>query len=134
MSDLPITGRCFCGAVRYRVMVKPKFVGSGFICYCQDCTRAVGSVVTMWAGFPAEKFEFTGNEPIRFESSPGITRTFCGQCGTSLTYHPKDGSEVHLATATLDDPNALPPTCEGPGGASLRPSWMGPLKFNKPDK
>ena len=131
MSDLPITGRCFCGAVRYRVMVKPKFVG---ICYCQDCTRAVGSVVTMWADFPAEKFEFTGNEPVRFESSPGIIRTFCGQCGTSLTYHDKDGSKGYLATATLDDPNALPPTCEGPGEASLRPSWMGPLKFNKPDK
>ena len=131
MSDLPITGRCFCGAVRYRVMVKPKFVG---ICYCQDCTRAVGSVVTMWADFPAEKFEFTGNEPIRFESSPGITRTFCGQCGTLLTYHSKDGKQVDVATATLDNPNALPPTSEGPDGASLRPSWMGAPKFNKPDK
>ncbi len=85
----------------------------------------MGSVVTAWAHLAAADFELTRGEPVRFESSPGITRTFCGRCGTSLTYHYAGGngdgetSRVDVTSATLDDPEAFPPTREGPG----RPAW-----------
>lgn len=117
MKDL--TGRCFCGAVRYRARSRPEQVNT---CYCADCTRVVGSAMTTWARFRADDFEFTLGDPIRFES-PGITRTFCGSCGTSLTYHYKSGAQVDVTTATLDDPEAYPPTRDGPG----RPSWIAHL-------
>ena len=116
-NDVEFSGRCFCGAVRYRATRKPERVE---LCYCGDCTRAIGSVVTAWARFPTSRFAFTSGEPIRFESSPGITRTFCGRCGTSLTYHYRDGKRVDVTTATLDDPPGFPPGSEGPG----RPAWM----------
>jgi len=119
VPDVEFTGRCLCGAVRYWAAR----VAEVDICYCADCTRAVGSPVTVWARFPAEHFQFTRGEPVRFESSPGITRTFCGRCGTSLSYHYSDGEQVDVATATLDHPEEHPPTSEGPG----RPRWIGPL-------
>jgi glutathione-dependent formaldehyde-activating enzyme len=50
-----------------------------------------------------------------YESSSGVLRGFCRECGTSLTYQ-KDPSKiagaqdhVFIATRTLDDPNAFPP-------------------------
>ncbi len=117
-SGFELTGRCFCGAVRYRATSPPLEVET---CYCSDCVRAVGSVVTAWARFDSEHFEFTRGEPIRFESSPGVMRTFCGRCGASLTYHYPSGEQVDVTTASLDDPEAFPPTAEGPG----RPAWLG---------
>lgn len=120
-SDFPITGRCFCGAVRYGARSAPLAVDT---CYCGDCTRAVGSVVTAWARFPAQDFAFTHGEPVRFASSPGVTRTFCGRCGASLTYHYPSGEQLDVTTASLDDPVAFPPTVDGPG----RPDWLHGLR------
>ena len=117
---MKVTGRCFCGAVRYRATLSAKDVS---ICYCSDCTRAVGSPLTSWAQLPANDFEFVEGTPTRFESSPGIIRTFCGRCGTSLTYHYKDRLRVDVTTSSFDEPGALPPTSEGPG----RPPWVDAL-------
>jgi hypothetical protein len=117
MADRELTGRCFCGAVRYRIATPPVGVET---CYCGDCTRAVGSAVTVWAHVPARHFAFIGGEPQRFASSPGVTRTFCGRCGTSLTYQGRNAELVDVTTATLDDPAAFAPTADGPG----RPPWM----------
>jgi hypothetical protein len=120
LTQADVTGGCYCGAVRYRVRLDPDAVDT---CYCRDCAGTVGSVVTVWAHVAAERFAFTHGDPVRFESSPGITRTFCGRCGSSLTYHYPDGADVDITTATLDDPDAFPPTSDGPGA----PGWPGRL-------
>jgi hypothetical protein len=120
MKDVEVTGRCFCGAVQFRAEGEPTGVA---ICYCDDCTHAVGSELTAWAQFPADQFHFTQGEPTRFESSPGVTRTFCPRCGTSLTYHYTDGSQVDVATAALDERKVFPPRTEG----GEKPSWLGGL-------
>ena len=117
---MKLTGRCFCGAVRFVAAPSAKDVS---ICYCGDCTRAVGSPLTCWVQLPAESFEFSRGTPTRFESSPGITRTFCGRCGTSLSYHYKDGARVDVTSSSFDEPGELPPTSEGLG----RPSWVSAL-------
>lgn len=47
------------------------------------------------------------------QSSPGVERGFCGLCGTSLTYRRADRSGLFdVTTASLDDPDALPPSKE----------------------
>ncbi len=111
------TGGCLCGAVRYRARGAPRLVD---LCYCRWCARAVGASVTGWARYATGDFAFTAGEPVRYESSPGVARTFCGRCGSSLTYHDPGGELVDVASATLDDPLAFPPTSDGPG----RPFWM----------
>jgi hypothetical protein len=51
--------------------------------------------------------------PASFRSSPGVERTFCGGCGTSLTYRRDDSpGSIDVHTATLNDPDAFPPTRE----------------------
>jgi hypothetical protein len=55
-------------------------------------------------------FAITSGTPVEYASSPGILRTFCGRCGTPLTYH-KDGygAAIDVTAASLDAPEAFPP-------------------------
>jgi hypothetical protein len=63
-----------------------------------------------WVTFPTEGFAFVRGAPVRYRSSPPVVRSFCGACGTPLTYEHADfPGEVDVTTASLDDPNAFPP-------------------------
>ena len=64
-----------------------------------------------WVTFPTEAFRVTAGELRRLRSSPPVLRGFCANCGTPLTYQRDDRpGEIDVTTATLDDPNAFPPT------------------------
>ena len=100
-------GGCLCGAVRYEASGEPKWIAN---CHCASCRRALGAPMTTYAGFPAERFAWTTGEPVRFHSSPGVTRSFCGRCGTSLTYEGERwAGEVHVLVGALDHPEDFPP-------------------------
>ena len=102
------TGRCLCGAVRYRALGTPKWIAN---CHCASCRRATGAPMASYAGFAAERFVYTARAPVRFASSPGVTRSFCGRCGTPLTYEgARWPGEVHVLIGTLDRPEDFPPT------------------------
>lgn len=103
-----LDGGCLCGAIRYRVTGKPK---NTMVCHCQSCRRAAGSPVVAWLTFPASRFQLTKGKPIRFHSSAPVERTFCGACGTPLTYEHEDSpSTIDVTTCSLDDPQSFPPT------------------------
>ncbi len=52
----------------------------------------------------------TGAAPREFASSPGVQRTFCGTCGTPLTYrNVKRPLEVDVTLASLEDPALVAP-------------------------
>ena len=56
---------------------------------------------------------FTAGNPMRFRSSPAVVRTFCGTCGTPLTYqHDTSPDTIDVTAATLDAPEDFPPTRE----------------------
>jgi hypothetical protein len=100
-------GGCLCGAVRYRAS------GPGThatLCHCTTCRRAAGAPAVAWVTFAADGFAFVAGRPARFRSSPQVERTFCGACGTPLTYRRDDlPDEVDVTTTSLDDPAAFPP-------------------------
>jgi hypothetical protein len=73
MSEAEHSGRCLCGAIRYRASGAPKWIAN---CHCASCRRATGSPFTTYAGFAAEVFAYLVGEPVRFQSSPGVTRSF----------------------------------------------------------
>lgn len=51
--------------------------------------------------------------PRSFRSSPHVVRTFCGTCGTPLTYQRDDSPDtIDVTTATLDHPDRYPPARE----------------------
>ena len=61
--------------------------------------------------FPIGQYSILRGTPAEFPSSPAVTRSFCGRCGTPLTYSHADYSDrIDVMTCILDDPEAFPPT------------------------
>jgi hypothetical protein len=103
-------GGCLCGAVRYRIGAVPQ---SSVVCHCESCRRASGATPVAWITVERPQFEFIQGNPRTYSSSPGVTRQFCGECGTPLTYQTERRTEsIDITTATLDDPNVFPPTAD----------------------
>jgi hypothetical protein len=106
MSDT-FEGGCLCGAVRYRIDGQPLFSTT---CQCRTCRKASAAAIVPWLHLDAASLAFTAGQPVEFESSPPVRRTFCGRCGTPLTYrHTSYGPKIDVTTCSLDDPEALPP-------------------------
>ena len=120
LAERELTGRCLCGALRYRVSGEPLWVAH---CHCESCRRASGAPLTTYAGFATDRFAYLQGKPVSYESSPGALRDFCGGCGTSLTYRgARWPDEVHILVATLDRPEAVTPTREA--FAEERLPWL----------
>jgi hypothetical protein len=63
-----------------------------------------------WGTFAARKFTIERGQLAHYHSSPGVTRGFCADCGTSLTYCRVDRiEEIDVTLSSLDDPACLVP-------------------------
>lgn len=104
---MTVQGGCRCGAVRYRAEGEPQHVA---ICHCNDCRRSSGAPMVVWAMFPQDRIRIEG-EVTSYVSSPGVTRQFCGRCGTGLFYlNPGIFPDaIDIQTGTSDEAGALPP-------------------------
>ena len=115
-----ITGRCCCGDVRYRATGESELVE---LCHCRSCRRAAGAPLMAWAAFRRSDFEIMTGIATAYESSPGVIRTFCGRCGTSLTLtDDRFPSEIYVSLGSLDDTENFPP--EFHIWRSHRISWL----------
>ncbi len=99
-------GGCRCGAVRYRVNGAHSYSG---VCHCDDCRRATGGAFVPWFGADPANFEITGGQIKEWQSSPGILRGFCGDCGSPLSFRGEGWNDIALTIASLDDPNSITP-------------------------
>ena len=107
MSQLSIEGGCLCRAVRYRIRGEPLVSGT---CQCRSCRKASAAPIVPWIVLDSENFSFTAGQPVEFNSSPSVTRTFCGRCGTPLTFWTTGyRGTIDVTTCSLDDPEAFPP-------------------------
>lgn len=101
------TGRCLCGAVRYRFSGEMLWAEH---CHCESCRRNTSSPLTTFFATPMAGFAFEGDEPGAFASSPGVIRRFCRRCGTPMSYENADlPGEIHLYAVSLDDHTGLAP-------------------------
>ncbi len=115
-----VTGGCLCGAVRYRAAGRAM---GGALCHCRSCRRAAGAPMVAWVTFPTAGFSFTSGRPVRYKSSRLVVRTFCGRCGSPLTYqHAHAPAGVDVTTCTLDTPARFPPNAHI--WTSHRVPWM----------
>ena len=95
-------GGCLCGKVRFEVDGPTKWAAH---CHCSLCRRAHGAAFVTWVGIPAEQFRITSGEDrlARYETDTNATRTFCGQCGTTLMYEgPRWPGEIHVVRSNFD--------------------------------
>jgi hypothetical protein len=101
-------GGCLCGAVRYRVEGPPLRSGT---CHCRSCRKTASSTQLPFAAYPTSAYRLLQGEPVAFNSSPGVVRTFCGRCGSPLTYAQlADPDQLDVMTGSLDEPDAAPAT------------------------
>jgi hypothetical protein len=67
--------------------------------------------MTVYLGIADGSWRWTKGVPKVFRSSPGVERSFCGDCGTPLSFRSQKMSGVmHLYAAAMDDPDAFAPT------------------------
>jgi hypothetical protein len=117
-------GGCRCGAVAFRARAEPTVV---VYCHCRDCRRSSGAPISLWVGYRSERVELTRGEPTLYESSPGVRRSFCGTCGSPISFEDKRlAGETYLPGGVFDDPEAFEP--EAHDWASRRLRW-----FDVPD-
>ncbi|WP_263138506.1 GFA family protein [Pseudomonas sp. RIT-PI-AD] len=98
-----LTGSCLCGAVAYTLGAP---LASATHCHCSQCRKAHGAAFATYASVPKTALRFTrGAERVRtFNSSPGVARTFCDQCGATLQWMEVDSDSTCIALGTLDSP------------------------------
>ncbi len=102
-----IRGRCLCGAIRFEVDSAPLW---SCFCHCESCRRNTSSPVTAFLGFRRDDVRFTGAALRRFHSTPGVTRSFCADCGTPLAFEGERWpGEIHLYAASLEAPEKFAP-------------------------
>lgn len=107
----PYTGRCFCGAARYRVAEEPLVV---YACHCTDCQKRSGSAfgLSMWVRVSAievTRGEVRADVPLGADGRrrPGKV---CPLCSVRLWSEPphRHGLAV-VRPGTLDDTSWLKP-------------------------
>lgn len=78
-------------------------------CHCASCRGATGAPVAAYAGFPAAAVRFSGDQPAQFVSSPGVSRGFCGRCGSPVSFvGERWPGEIHLHLGCFDHPDLVP--------------------------
>jgi hypothetical protein len=78
-----------------------------------------------FARIPASGFTILSGVPAVFASSPGVSRSFCAACGTSLFVNGEHlGNDTVIAVATLDRAELFPPTTNV--RTTERIAWMHP--------
>lgn len=102
-----VEGGCMCGATRFAFAGAPRFVSD---CHCLECRRWTGAPYSTYVGTKDSEVTWTGAEPNRYASSPGVERLFCATCGTALAYRGDAWpGETHLMLGAFDDPTPYPP-------------------------
>jgi hypothetical protein len=99
-----VTGRCFCGAVRFRFSEAPVAVRA---CWCRDCQYLSSGNASINAIFKTESFDLegeVGEYVSKADSGNVMRRRFCPKCGTQLFSQSLDRPDVMVVrVGTLDD-------------------------------
>ena len=107
--NLPQTGGCQCGKVRYEITQQPLLV---YTCHCLDCQRLTSSAFSLGVVVPEGGFRLSGIEPRALQrvadSGRITTRLVCPECGSWITGLPRDGL-YRVRGGTLDDTSWLRP-------------------------
>jgi hypothetical protein len=109
MAELPLTGSCLCGAVRFEVTEQPLSAG---YCHCTRCQKRTGTAASPQARLANGSLRITTGEDLihAFEPPDGFGKFFCSACGAALwSRHPTDSEVISVRLGAFDqDPGIRP--------------------------
>jgi hypothetical protein len=109
VAELPLTGGCLCGGVRFEV-AEP-LVSAGY-CHCTRCRRRTGTAASVQARIaPGSLRIVAGEELLRgYEPDGGWRKEFCSGCGSALwSRNPDDPAILSVRLGAFDgDPGVRP--------------------------
>jgi hypothetical protein len=107
--NLPLTGGCGCGAVRFEV--RAPLVSANY-CHCTRCQRRTGTGASANAHLAPGSFHLLSgaNELRSWKPEGGWEKWFCGECGSAVfSRHPEDPERMGVRLGALDaDPGIRP--------------------------
>jgi hypothetical protein len=106
--ELPLTGGCLCGGVRYEIDEPPL---SASYCHCTRCQRRTGTAASAQARVPGGALRVVaGAELVREWAPPdGWPKCFCSVCGSALWSRHPAGETFGVRLGTFDhDPGIRP--------------------------
>lgn len=107
MNKHYLTGTCYCGNLQYAITGE---FSSQCFCHCRSCQLAGGAPFLAWGTIDRTRFDITHGTLKVITKSTRVTRGFCDQCGTSLTYlHDNRPGELDICLATIDEPGLVRP-------------------------
>jgi hypothetical protein len=119
MAD-EMRGGCACGRVRYTAKIDSE---DAYLCHCRICQRVTGSVSIAFKHVKIADVSWE-SPPDWYDSSPIARRPYCRECGTSLGFTFRQGSEnMDLTVASFDDPSRFKPTLHF-GAESMHRAWL----------
>lgn len=109
MVDLPLTGGCLCGGVRYEI--SEELVSASY-CHCTRCQRRTGTSASAQARVADGSLRVIQGADLIREWVPGDggwPKCFCSACGGALWSRSPDGETMSVRLGTFDgDPGIRP--------------------------
>ncbi|HML09734.1 MAG TPA: GFA family protein [Stellaceae bacterium] len=113
--NLPLTGGCHCGTLRYEISGAPILT---YTCHCTDCQRITGTAFSLAIIVPDSAFRLVKGEPRSVEriaaSGRVNIRLLCPDCGCWISGigRPNEAGVLvrRVRAGTLDDRSWLRPT------------------------
>jgi hypothetical protein len=84
MPDLPISGGCLCGGIRFEI--SEPLVSAGY-CHCTRCQKRTGTAASVQARIPPGALRFISGEQLLHAYEPadgGFDKLFCSACGSAM--------------------------------------------------
>ncbi len=109
IPELPLTGGCQCGKVRYSVREIPYVF---YLCHCRECQRQTSSAFGESLRVTAHGLSIEGRlKSVERLSDSGLQRVgrFCPECGVRIVHGGEGSAMVNIKAGTLDDASWLVP-------------------------
>ena len=110
MPELPLTGGCLCGAVRFELDELPQ---SARYCHCTRCQRRTGTAASASARIvPGTLRVISGEDALgAFEPADGFAKVFCSLCGAHLwSRDPNDPTALSVRMGAFDEDRGVGPS------------------------
>ncbi len=101
-DQLPVTGGCLCGELRYEATTAPV---NGAFCHCSMCRKSTGSLFSTCLMFNWSDFQFVQGKPNYYRASEFTRQAFCGSCGSTIFMAFDEPPSLWIYIGSLDNPD-----------------------------